>query len=375
MQRRFEELNEANDNLRNLFEVTEIATVILDRDLLIRSFTPAIRGIFNLKDIDRGRPLTDIVSGIVDLDLQAGNRSRCSPTGQSRSRRVVSRDGRAHYLMRVLPYLTVERTIDGVLVTFTDMTRIAEAEARLEELRRRIDAMLRFVLDMAERSLPHEAASVALRGRLRALADTYRLVSEADWEPVPLAELVGRELADFGTGREGRVVADGAPVLVRADTAVTLGMALHELAARAAAEGALSVPQGRVHLDWADRAGGRGRAEAGDPLARIRRTRRARRRGGGARELIERGLSRTDRSQLVGIAGGGWAHGRDRVAAGERPRTIAGPGGQVNPGCSSVGRGARRPIRRRARTGRAGKDIHRHASGGRTVAKSPGGTG
>ena len=233
LQRRFEELNEANDNLRNLFDVTEIATVILDRDLLICSFTPGITRIFNLKDIDRGRPLADIVSCIVDLDLRQETESVLA-TGRSCSRRVVSRDGRAHYLMRVLPYLTVERTIDGVLVTFTDMTRIAEAEARLEELRRRIDTMLRFMLDMAERSLPHEAASVALRGRLRALADTYRLVSEADWEPVPLAELVGRELAGFRTGREGRVVAEGVPVLVRADTAVTLGMALHELAARAA---------------------------------------------------------------------------------------------------------------------------------------------
>ena len=44
LQRKVEELNEANDNLRNLFEVTEIATVILDRNLLIRSFTPAITG-------------------------------------------------------------------------------------------------------------------------------------------------------------------------------------------------------------------------------------------------------------------------------------------------------------------------------------------
>jgi len=192
--------------------------------------------------------------------------------------------------MRVLPYLTVERTIDGVLVTFTDMTRIAEAEARLEELRRRIDTMLRFMLDMAERSLPHEAASVALRGRLRALADTYRLVSEADWEPVPLAELVGRELAGFGTGGEGRVVAEGVPVLVRADTAVTLGMALHELAARAA-EGALSVPQGRVHLDWRieQRDGVEQKLvirwrESGGPESGTQG-------GGGARELIECGLS------------------------------------------------------------------------------------
>ena len=107
---------------------------------------------------------------------------------------------------------------------------------------------------------------------------------------MPLAELVGRELADFGIGREGRVVADGPLVLVRADTAVTLGMALHELAARAAAGGALSVPQGRVHLDWAiEPADGTEQRlvirwrESGGPAGETQ--------GGGARELIERGLA------------------------------------------------------------------------------------
>jgi two-component sensor histidine kinase len=67
---------------------------------------------------------------------------------------------------------------------------------------------------------------------------------------MPLAELAGRELGDFGIGREGRIVIDGPAVLLRAKAAIHLGMALHELAARVAAEGALSVPQGRVHLGW-----------------------------------------------------------------------------------------------------------------------------
>jgi two-component sensor histidine kinase len=67
---------------------------------------------------------------------------------------------------------------------------------------------------------------------------------------VPLAELAARELADFGIGRAGRVVVDGPTVLVRANAAVNLCMAMHELAARAAADGALSVPQGQVRLNW-----------------------------------------------------------------------------------------------------------------------------
>src|SRR5262249_6465055 len=123
LQRKVEELDRATDNLRNLFEGTEIATVFLDRHLVIRSFTPATKGVFNLMEIDRGRPLTDIVSEIVDLDL----RQEIEPvltSGQSRERRVVRRDGKVHYLMRILPYRSADKGLDGVLVTFTDITRI-----------------------------------------------------------------------------------------------------------------------------------------------------------------------------------------------------------------------------------------------------------
>jgi two-component system CheB/CheR fusion protein len=250
LERKVEEVDQANDNLRNLFDVTEIATIILDHNLLVRSFTPAIKRIFNLMDVDRGRPLTDIVSGIVDLDL----RQEIGPvlaTDASSERRVVTRDGKAHYLMRVVPYRTAQRVIDGVLVTFTDITRIAEGEAYQEELRQRIDTMLRTVLDIAQRSMDSEPGSGALHHRLRALSNAYRLVSGAGWGDVSLAELAASELADFGIGREGRIIMEGPQVPLPAHTAIDLAMALHELAARAAAERALSVPRGRVRLDWA----------------------------------------------------------------------------------------------------------------------------
>ncbi len=59
---KIEELDEANSDLRNLFDSTEIATVFLDRHLIIRSFTPAVGALYNLIPSDHGRPLTDIVS-------------------------------------------------------------------------------------------------------------------------------------------------------------------------------------------------------------------------------------------------------------------------------------------------------------------------
>ena len=55
-------LDRANSDLSNLFDSTQIATIFLDRNLIIRSFTPAVGAIYNLIPSDQGRPLTDIVS-------------------------------------------------------------------------------------------------------------------------------------------------------------------------------------------------------------------------------------------------------------------------------------------------------------------------
>ena len=75
-------------------------------------------------------------------------------------------------------------------------------------------------------------------------------MSSVNWGDVALGDLAARELGDYGIGRDGRVVVEGPPVLVKAMAAVGLGMALHELAANAARQGALSVPPGRVRLSW-----------------------------------------------------------------------------------------------------------------------------
>src|SRR5437588_1161210 len=249
LQRKVEELDRANDNLRNLFESTDIATVFLDRHLVVRTFTPASKRIFNLIDKDRGRPLTDIVTELADLDLRHEVQAVLDST-RSRERRVVRRDGKVHYLMRVLPYRTEDGTVDGVLVTFTDITRITEFEEYQEELGRRVEGVMQTVVDLAEGGRAEGAAPTILIDRLKAIAATYTLVSRANWGEVALSDVAAQELRNYGIGRDGRVAVDGPAVLLKAKAAVGIGMALHELGANAAKYGALSVPQGRVHLSW-----------------------------------------------------------------------------------------------------------------------------
>ena len=261
MQRKVEELDRANDNLRNLFEGTEIATVVLDRDLIIRSFTPAIRAIFNLIDIDRGRALTDMVSEVAGLDL----RNEVEPvlaTGRSRERRVVCVDGKVHYLMRILPYRTAGKSIDGVLITFTDISRIIEVEEYQKELTHRIETMLKMMHDAAGRSLGPGADRDTLLGSVQAIGDAYALVSRARWGEVELHDLAAQELGNYGIDGDGRAALDGPAVTLKANAAVHIGLALHELTNNAAKHGALSVPQGRVELSWAIE-------ETGTPRSRL----------------------------------------------------------------------------------------------------------
>jgi len=122
---KIDELDRANSDLRNLFESTQIATVLLDGDLIIRSFTPAVTTIFNLISTDRGRPLTDIASHVETGDLRRDIRMVLE-RGQTIERSVVRSDKSAQYLMRILPYRGRNNVIDGVLLTFFDLTNWSE---------------------------------------------------------------------------------------------------------------------------------------------------------------------------------------------------------------------------------------------------------
>ncbi len=125
-----DELDQANSDLRNLFDSTEIATVFLDRHLIIRSFTPAIAGLYNLIPSDLGRPLTDIVSRVRYPSLREDVAHVLSSLEQL-ERRLDSENDLAHYILRIVPYREPDSTVSGVLVTFIDVSSIVKAEEAL----------------------------------------------------------------------------------------------------------------------------------------------------------------------------------------------------------------------------------------------------
>ena len=120
----------ANSDLQNLMESTQIATLFLDTQLRVTGFTPVITALFHLRPSDIGRPITEISSRIPYPDLEHDVRE------VSRSLSVVERLLQGHangpiFMARMRPYRTVENVIDGVVLTFTDIT-----ERRRHELER-----------------------------------------------------------------------------------------------------------------------------------------------------------------------------------------------------------------------------------------------
>jgi two-component system CheB/CheR fusion protein len=122
------ELNSKNDqlmrtvsDLTNLKNSTQIATIILDAGLHIRDFTPPMTGLFHLRESDRGRPVTDLVSRL-DYGRLEDDATRVIRDLVNIDREVVLKDRDTTFLLRMLPYRTIDNVIDGVVMTFVDIT-------------------------------------------------------------------------------------------------------------------------------------------------------------------------------------------------------------------------------------------------------------
>ncbi len=122
-----EQLAAANSDIANLMSSTKIPTIFLTGDLRIRNFTSAIEDIFSLAADDLGRPIADMAPKIAYAEL-VSDAQTVLRTLTTIERQIETPHG-TRYLLRVLPYRTIENTIDGVVVTFVDVTALGHTEA------------------------------------------------------------------------------------------------------------------------------------------------------------------------------------------------------------------------------------------------------
>jgi two-component system CheB/CheR fusion protein len=120
------ELSHANDDMANLLNSTDIATIFLDDQLQIKRYTTKATEVIALIPSDVGRPLRHLTSNL-DYPTLVADATQVLRTLVVQEREVRTHDG-AWYLVRLLPYRTSENVIDGLVVTFVDIDHIKRAE-------------------------------------------------------------------------------------------------------------------------------------------------------------------------------------------------------------------------------------------------------
>ena len=131
LQTKMEELSQSNSDMRNLLNGIEIATIFLDNDLGVKRFTPQATRIVNLVAGDVGRPLGHFATNL-KYDRLVADAKEVLDRLVPKEAQVEASDGR-WYHMRILPYRTAENTIDGVVMTFADITAIKQLEKSLRQ--------------------------------------------------------------------------------------------------------------------------------------------------------------------------------------------------------------------------------------------------
>lgn len=132
LQDKVDELERANNDIRNLLNSMEIATVFLDTQLRISRFTPAIGQLLNLTEADVGRPIRDFALRFIDKSLMQ-DAGRVLDKQAPVETEVRTEEGR-WYLRRILPYRAADNRIEGVAITFVDITEQMEAAAQSRRL-------------------------------------------------------------------------------------------------------------------------------------------------------------------------------------------------------------------------------------------------
>jgi two-component system CheB/CheR fusion protein len=195
------ELNSKNDalfhvncDLKNLLDSTQIATLFLDRHLRIKNFTPSMTELFHLRDGDRGRPITDIVSRFSRDGL------REDATRVMRDLSIVEREVDVHddgssFLMRMRPYRGVDNVIDGVVITCVDITERRRTEKILREHAAIVefsqDALVGVTLDGMIQSWNPGAERLYGYAAREAIGQPISSLAPAEQAPAQVAQLAG----------------------------------------------------------------------------------------------------------------------------------------------------------------------------------------
>ncbi len=251
-----EVVEQTNNDLNNLLVSTEVATLFLDPSCRIRWFTPAIKQVLRLIPSDVGRPISDLASTVTGSDLESAALNVLETLIPVETEVEDEQD--QFFIRRVLPYRTTDDRIDGIVVTFVDITEhkkgAQQRERLMHELSHRIKNTLATVQAIVQgvsrqcKTLPEFLAS--FEPRLSALARAHSVLTLPGDERIELRHLLKRELVPYVDEDSDRVSIKGGDLALNREPAIAMELVFHELVTNAVKYGALSNDTGTIAVKW-----------------------------------------------------------------------------------------------------------------------------
>lgn len=150
LEAKMDEVNRINADLRNLMDATEIATIFVDRNLHVKRYTPQVRELFEMGDTGVGRRLIDL-SHQLNMDDFAADAARVLRDHIMVEREVQHSKSELWFLVRSRPYRGIGGTVDGVVITFVDITQKKQHDEQLEALVATLEHLLSARADQIKR--------------------------------------------------------------------------------------------------------------------------------------------------------------------------------------------------------------------------------
>ncbi|QHT69843.1 PAS domain-containing protein [Rhodocytophaga rosea] len=181
-----EELTEVNNDMTNLLNSSDVATIFVNNKMEIKRFTNRATKIVNLIQSDVGRSITHISSNL-KYDRLAEDTKEVMEQLTGKELRVESRNGQ-WYLMKILPYRTLNNFIDGAVITFLEITALHKAEEELELNR----LFLQQIMGLMKEAILILDKSLRIIAVNKAFLTIFRVGEE---------QVAGRYVYELGTGQ------------------------------------------------------------------------------------------------------------------------------------------------------------------------------
>jgi PAS domain S-box-containing protein len=253
-------LRESETRYRTIFEQANDFIVTMSLDQVITSVNPSVLATLGYAEEEViGRSIGDFMDPEQFALSRAALAQKLREGGTTRlTLQVRAKDGRALVWETNSRLTTDEAGRPASLHAIgRDMTEAKRAEAHqkllIDELNHRVKNTLAIVQGIAQQTFKRDAEPVSARhafeGRLAALSEAHSLLTREHWGPVSMARIIGDAVVPHGAAGS-RFDLDGPDLPLAPKTAISLALAIHELATNAVKHGALSRPEGRVAIRW-----------------------------------------------------------------------------------------------------------------------------